>query len=230
MSVNGSTVNALCSNITVNGTESTCNAPNSSVLFDGNIPTLTGLDGDMWASQLFTLQPAAPSTELTFGFTEADDNFGVETVEVVLFNCQERGISVSTITLLEIDSGMRLNVGSLNVSTVSCDSLIRVCFETNLTIPLLGIQFELAESSDQVYLAEVIFDGTESPCPASVTVLNGSMSTTEPSAVTTSADAAVTTSGSITPEPQNTGVCIAPTGVGVRGATLCVLHFINTTE
>ena len=35
---------------------SRCDAPDSSVLFDGNIPTLTGLDGDMWASQLLTLQ------------------------------------------------------------------------------------------------------------------------------------------------------------------------------
>ena len=35
---------------------SKCEASTSSVLFDGNIPTLTGLDGDMWASQLLTLQ------------------------------------------------------------------------------------------------------------------------------------------------------------------------------
>ena len=30
--------------------------PNSTVLFDGNISTLTGLDGETWASQLLTLQ------------------------------------------------------------------------------------------------------------------------------------------------------------------------------
>ncbi len=32
-----------------------CREPTTSVLQDGIIPTLTGLDGDLWASQLLTI-------------------------------------------------------------------------------------------------------------------------------------------------------------------------------
>ena len=47
--MNGSSATGNCSNY-ANGA---CNDP---VLFDGHIPTLTGLDGDTWASQLLTIQ------------------------------------------------------------------------------------------------------------------------------------------------------------------------------
>ena len=43
-----------------------CNAPRSSVLFDG-IPTLTGLEGDTWASQ--TLYSSTPSAIIIFDLT-----------------------------------------------------------------------------------------------------------------------------------------------------------------
>ena len=74
MSVNGSSATGNCSNtmsiVNDNG-PSKCDAPDSSVLFDGNIPTLTGLDGDMWASQLLTLQTSnVARREITFDFTE----------------------------------------------------------------------------------------------------------------------------------------------------------------
>ena len=60
VSINGSSVTGNCSSVTTfssrhNGL-SRCDVPTSSVLFDGNIPALTGLDGDMWASRLLTLQ------------------------------------------------------------------------------------------------------------------------------------------------------------------------------
>ncbi len=51
MSVNGSSEDGNCNLV---GTIS-CNEPTTSVLQDGIIPTLTGLDGDMWASQLLTI-------------------------------------------------------------------------------------------------------------------------------------------------------------------------------
>ena len=60
VSVNGSSATGNCSSVTtfssVRNGLSRCDVPTSSALFDGNIPTLTGLDGDMWASQLLTLQ------------------------------------------------------------------------------------------------------------------------------------------------------------------------------
>ena len=60
MSVNGSSAAGNCSSDTV-GFLSRCDAPTSSVLFYGNIPALTGLDDDMWASQLLTLQTTGKS-------------------------------------------------------------------------------------------------------------------------------------------------------------------------
>ena len=53
--MNGSSATGHCSNY-ANGV---CNDPASSVLFDGHIPTLTGLDGDTWASQLLTIQESS---------------------------------------------------------------------------------------------------------------------------------------------------------------------------
>ena len=78
-----------------NDSHSICEAPTSSVLFDGNIPTLTGLDGDMWASQLLALQIRNPSRiEIISDFTGRS---GVERVELVMFNCPEWGIAVQVI-------------------------------------------------------------------------------------------------------------------------------------
>ena len=71
-----------------------CTDPTSSVLFDGHIPTLTGLDGDMWASQLLTMSPLASTTEITFDFT---GTVRVDRVEVVMFNCPQWGIGVHNI-------------------------------------------------------------------------------------------------------------------------------------
>ena len=183
VSDNGSSATGHCSNVTVNGTESVCSTPTTSVLFDKNIPTLTGLDGNMWATQLLTLQTASPSTEITFDFTDTPDYSGVETVEVVMLNCLENGFSVSTINLLEVDSGGRLNVGSLNITTQSCDALLKVCLDSTLTLPMLGIEFELSTGADRVYLAEVTFNSIET-CPTDpITILDGT-STMEPSVAT----------------------------------------------
>ena len=49
-----------------------CNARHSSVLFDG-IPTLAGLEGDMWVSQLLTLNTSTSSASITFDFTNSSD-------------------------------------------------------------------------------------------------------------------------------------------------------------
>ena len=62
-----------------------CNAP--CVLFDG-IPTLTGLEGDMWTSQLLTLNTFTSSASITFDVTNLTDSrngptyfSGVEVIE-----------------------------------------------------------------------------------------------------------------------------------------------------
>ena len=96
--MNGSSATGNCSSVTAfsNSRLTRCDAPTSSVLFDGNIPTLTGLDGDMWASQLLTLQTS--SREIIFDFINSIE-FRVERIELVMFNCPEWGISVQTVRL-----------------------------------------------------------------------------------------------------------------------------------
>ena len=98
MSVNGSSATGNCSSVTNSSGTITCTDPTSSVLYDGHIPTLTGLDGDMWASQLLTLH-SNRSTNITFDFS-SDSKFRVERVEVVIFNCPEWGVGVQTVALL----------------------------------------------------------------------------------------------------------------------------------
>ena len=68
--INGSSVTRPCSS---SGETLNCTDPASSVLFDGHIPTLTGLGGDMWASQLLTLRLMNSSTKVTFNFTDNID-------------------------------------------------------------------------------------------------------------------------------------------------------------
>ena len=102
ISVNGSSATGNCSSVTSfsNNGLSRCDAPTSSVLFDNNVPTLTG---DMFASQLLTLQlmqnTIPTHRELIFDFTGTSTSFSVEIVELVMFNCPERGIAVQNIRL-----------------------------------------------------------------------------------------------------------------------------------
>ena len=108
MSVNGSSAIGNCSSVAIftSNELSRCDTPTSSVLFDGNIPTLTGLDGDMWASQLLTLQTTNQArSEIVFDFTgSTNSEFIVERVELVMFNCPERRVAVQTIRLLTATS------------------------------------------------------------------------------------------------------------------------------
>ena len=106
VSVNGSSATGHCSSVSSTGVISTCTDPTSSVLFDGAIPTLTGLDGDMWASQLLTLQRATSTRALViFDFTSTPGYVGLSgRLEVVIFNCPEKGISAPTIRVLTSSS------------------------------------------------------------------------------------------------------------------------------
>ena len=77
-SVNGSSPTGKCSNISMAETRTTCLQPTSSVLLDGRVPTLTGLDGDMWASQLLTLQTTRSFTSVAYDFTNTPGHDRVE--------------------------------------------------------------------------------------------------------------------------------------------------------
>ena len=102
VSESGSSGTGHCSDVSDSGR--VCSAPRSSVLFDG-IPTLTGLEGDLWASQLLTLNTSTSSASITFDFTNPTDrngltNYaGVSVIEVVMFNCPARGIGAGSIAV-----------------------------------------------------------------------------------------------------------------------------------
>ena len=78
--------------------QANCSQPTSSVLFDGVIPTLTELDGNMWASRLLTMR-ARPFAAINFDFVGVAGYAGVGRVEIVTFNCPQWGIGVGNITL-----------------------------------------------------------------------------------------------------------------------------------
>ena len=167
--MNGSSVTGNCSNVTFGSVISMiarCNSPTSSVLFDGNIPTLTGLDGDMWANQLVTLQTTNSfRREIIFDFTASF--FRVRRVELVMFNCPEWGIAVQTIRLLTATSidAARAAVEIFSVPSItSCDSLVRICIAQNIDQPVIALEFIPPPGSTWTHLAEVSFHGTGT-CP-----------------------------------------------------------------
>ena len=169
-SVNGSSRTADCSSVSnVAGGTFICFTPASSILHDGNIPTLTGLDGDMWASQLLTLQPARQGsfTLVAFDFTSTPDYRGVSRVEVVMFNCPQYGISVKSISLLDAAdiSQPGTIIATVNPTVTSCDSLVRVCISGPSFQPAVGLQFLVGGGSNWVHLAEVTFHSTGRTCP-----------------------------------------------------------------
>ena len=161
--VNGSSATGHCSNVNGSATTSSCTDPTSSVLFDGVVPTLTGLDGDMWASQLLTLHSTG-SIKVAFSFSIIQIvRLGVE---VVMFNCPEWGISVQSVKLNDIPAtGNNMN------SITSCDSLVRLCVPaTDINSLVVTVQFDLGTDSNWVHLAEVTFYDDSTTCPPDTTI------------------------------------------------------------
>jgi hypothetical protein len=184
LSVNGSSAVGRCSNVTtgpgIGDDFSRCDTPTTSVLFDGNIPTLTGLDGDMWASQLLTLQTTVDGDAgvITSNFTSVRNYVGLERIELVMFNCPEKGISVQRIVTTA--SGFLSSPEIFDVPNItSCDSLVRVCISQVTTQPVIALQFDPPPGSTWVHLAEVVFYGSGSTCPPDtiITTVNCKIST-----------------------------------------------------
>ena len=159
-SVNGSSPTGSCSRGIYYDTQATCQQPNSSVLFDGRVPTLTGLDGNMWASQLLTINTMDP---IIFDFTDTPGYDRVERVEVAMFNCPQWGRGITDIHLLGATANGQpfTTIQAINVSSItSCDSLVRVCIVASVSLPVLTLQFSIDQNSEWVHLAEVTFYGS----------------------------------------------------------------------
>ena len=134
-----------------------CNAPRSSVLFDG-IPKLTGLEGDMWASQLLTLNTSISYASITFDFTNPTDrngptNYaGVPGFEVVMFNCPARGIGTNNVLVSANGNAF----GNIAVSDESCDYLVREC-NTDISSFSQQITLSFNKRYARLYIAEITF-------------------------------------------------------------------------
>ena len=199
-SVNGSSPTGNCSNVSIDDTMITCLQPTSSVLFDGRVPTLTELDGDMWASQLLTINTTRSLTVVIFDFTDTPGYFGIRRVEVVMFNCPQWGITSTTITLTGATARSQLfnPFASTSVSSLtSCESLVRVCLSIHITRPLIGLQFTHYQDSDWLHLAEVTFYGGNPNCPPNV-ILNPPTTTPPTTTVIPLPDTTTTTAITIT--------------------------------
>lgn len=141
-----------------------CLDPTSSVLFDGDTPTLTGLDGNLWARKLYTSRSV-----ITFDFSETTGYNGVTLIEIVVLNCEQLGASVSAITL----SNLEMDIATVNVTLASCDSYVQVCIDNlliNCTEKSLSLTFSPLNPDDWVHIAEITFREKDRDCPLNVIV------------------------------------------------------------
>ena len=177
ISERGSSATGHCSY--VSDSSRVCNTPRSSVLFDGVTPTLTGLDGDMWATQLLTLNTST-SSSITFNFNGIANYVAVGTIEVVMFSCSMRGIGANSISIRSSDDSP---IGTINDIPQSCEYLVRACISDGFTTtePIFTLNFNNA--LQRVYLAEVTLYINSRPC--SNAVLNESVSTTSSTPIST---------------------------------------------
>ena len=218
--MSGSSATGHCSSVNRNVSRLTCTDPTSSVLFDRVIPALTGLDGDMWASQLLTLQTTTTRPIVLFDFTDTAGYVGLSgRLEVVMFNCPDMGISASTIRVLT-SSSSAAPLMDINVDITSCDSLVRVCTQITTSQPSITLDFVTGAKSDMVYLAEVTFyaASSASTCPPDTIITTGPPDTIAPP--TTALEVPQTVSLT-TPVPDSTSPeeSITPTGTSATVQT-----------
>ena len=172
--MNGSSPLGYCSSVINFGESSAgelCTQPAGTVLFDGNVPTLTALDGDMWASQLLTIRTQS-NVGLLMYFPTKPVRIQVQRVEMVIFNCPEWGISAENILLVplslnDLSSIFTTDVTSRNITPTitSCDSLVRVCTEmANTQLELVTISI-ISSNYSWLHLSEIAVYTDNSSCP-----------------------------------------------------------------
>lgn len=164
--MNGSTPTGNCSSIINDSISISCGTPTTSVLFDSHIPTLSGLEGDMWASRLLTMQASdSSSTDITFNFTATQGYNGVRCIRVAMFNCKQWGVSIQTIRL-KGETGGTLDVENLSADLNLCDGLVRICISHTISFSstVITLQFVLSPDSSWVHLAEVSFYASDTVC------------------------------------------------------------------
>ncbi len=172
----GSSQNGNCSNtsVTMDGGQ-VCTTPQSSVLFDGVIPSLTGRNNSTcWASQLLVLNL---STTITFEFS--DPSSGIKAFGIVMLNCDQENIGAAGKVMLQEEGGRTLRIA---IDHMSCNHLIRVCgIFIAITTNTITLSFEVSTTSQfplAYYIAEVSFYDYTLDCPSSGTINTSASSTT----------------------------------------------------
>ncbi len=163
-----------------------CTTPQSSVLFDGVIPSLTGRNNNTcWASQLLVL---TLSTTITFEFSPPGSGAlnNIEAFEIIMLNCPQELMGAPRRVRLQFGSSVR----NVRIDQTSCDHLIRVCKSfspiTANTITLSHIVRSTVNLPIGYYFAEVSFySSRRSDCPSFNIVNTYSLSTTPTCSLTT---------------------------------------------
>ena len=185
---NGSSPTGHCLSYDTITPNAYCHAPATSVLFDGNVPILTGLDGGTWARDLLTLKTEAninlfdSYVSVLFLFHNQRDYSGVERMELALFICPEWGVSVGSVEVNEFesenDSVLTTTLAIQSFRTTSCNSLVRVCVKFSTSSTNLQVKFLSVPSLQfYVHLAEVAFYADRSSCPPEAVVSAGPATT-----------------------------------------------------
>ena len=178
MAVNGSSLTGHCSNATYHPA-TTCNDPASSVLFDGQIPTLAGLDGDVWADQFLVLAQfqygLPPESDRTAGrshriYFDFAGNLNIRRIELTIFNCVQWGIGIKQFVTFDT-RGLEVQNVAFPVP-FPCGSLVRICspFGSNYPNPVRWLNMVKHSPSHRIYIAEMAFYNSSSPCPYSTVI------------------------------------------------------------
>lgn len=165
-----------CSSVTVAKSiliATNCSQPSTSVLFDYDISSdISGLDNTSGASGLLTLYSNTHGKTLDFDFTQTPGYSGIRRIEVVMFNCRQRGTATLSIQVLGAESQSSFHrllkliaFTDPNSEIITCDSLVRICISHSTTLPVLIIQFNTLDRTDRVHVAEVTFYVNSSICP-----------------------------------------------------------------
>ena len=142
----------------------------TSVLNDGITPSVIASEdpSSQWASQLFTLRRSGTDA-MTVTFDVEIGNR--DRVELAVFNCPERMIGASSLsvysnTVFNIPQTRRL-IANKTLTDTSCNHLIKFCveFTSGTGLQFLILEFPYQTNSNWVFLGEVTFlDGGSSAC------------------------------------------------------------------
>ena len=119
----------------------TCNDPNESILFDGVVPS------DITDRERQLLRLNSHST-ITFYVSS-----NISAFEIIFLNCPSN--STGTGSFVVWDEGNRVAATGLTNGVVSCEHLLKLCF--NATIPIINM-FTLQPGNPQadIYIAEIL--------------------------------------------------------------------------